>query len=105
MIVYISDPKNSNRELLQLVNPFSNGSEYKINSKYLVALQHTNDKVTEKEIRERSHFTISTYTIKYLEITLTKEVKDMFDKNIKFLKKEIEEYTRKMERSPMLLDR
>ena len=31
MIVYISDPKNSTRELLQLMNTFSNVARYKIN--------------------------------------------------------------------------
>ena len=32
-IVYISDPKNSNKELLQLLNTFSNVAGYKINPK------------------------------------------------------------------------
>ena len=36
---------------------------------------------------------IATNSIKYLEVTLTKEVKDLFDKNFKDLKKEIEEDT------------
>ena len=33
MIVYINDPKNSARELLQLINTFSNVAGYKINLK------------------------------------------------------------------------
>ena len=33
MIVYISDPKNSTKELRQLINTFSNVARYKINSK------------------------------------------------------------------------
>ena len=33
MIVYISDPRNSTKELLQFINTFSNGAGYKINSK------------------------------------------------------------------------
>ena len=33
MIVYMSDPKNSTKELLQLINTFSNVAGYKINSK------------------------------------------------------------------------
>ena len=41
MIVYISDPKNSTKELLQLINTFSNGDRYKINSKKSVALLYT----------------------------------------------------------------
>jgi hypothetical protein len=32
MIVYISDPKNSNRELLNLINSFGEVAGYKINS-------------------------------------------------------------------------
>ena len=44
MIVYISDPKNSTKELLQLINTFSNVTGYKINSKKSVALLYTKDK-------------------------------------------------------------
>ena len=33
MIVNISDPKNSTKELLHFINSFSNVAEYKINSK------------------------------------------------------------------------
>ena len=33
MIVYISDPKNFTKELLQLINTFSNVAGYKNNSK------------------------------------------------------------------------
>ena len=46
-----------------------------------------NDKGAEKEIRETSPFTITTNKIKYLGVTLTKEVKDLYDKNVKSLKK------------------
>jgi hypothetical protein len=38
MIVYISDHKNSNRELLQLIKTFSKVATYKSNSKKSVAL-------------------------------------------------------------------
>ena len=44
MIVYISDPKDSTKELLQLINTFSNVAGYKINSKKSVALLYTKDK-------------------------------------------------------------
>ncbi|KAK7831163.1 hypothetical protein U0070_020383 [Myodes glareolus] len=100
MIVYISDPKNSTKELLQLINTFSNVAGYKINSKKSVALLYTKDKEAEREIRETSPFTIATNSIKYLGVTLTKEVKDLFDKNFKSLKNEIEEDTRKWKDLP-----
>ena len=95
MIVYMSYPKNSTKKLLQLINTFSNVAGYKINSKKSVALLYTKNKEAEREIREISPFTIATNSIKYLGVTLTKEVKDLFDKNFKSLKKEIEEDTRK----------
>ena len=94
MIVYISDPQNSTQELLQLINTFSNVLGYKINSKKSVTLLYTNNKWDEKEIREIPPFIIVT-NIKYLGVTLTKQVKDLYDKNFKFLKKEIEGDIRK----------
>ena len=95
MIVYISDPQTSTKELLQLINNFSEVAGYKINSKKSVALLYTKEREAEREFRETSPFTIATNNIKYLGVTLTKEVKDLFDKNFKALKKEIEENTRK----------
>ena len=61
----------------------------------MIALLIKDDKWAEKEIRETPPFTITTNKIKYLELTLTKEVKDLYDKNIKSMKKEIEEGIKK----------
>ena len=82
MIIYITDPQNSPRELLQETNTFSNLPGYNINSKTLVALLYTNDKEAAKKIRETSPSTIATNDIKYLEVTLTKKVKDLFDNSV-----------------------
>jgi hypothetical protein len=54
-----------------------------------MTILYTKDKQGGKEIRETTPFTIVTNNIKYLGVTLTKEVKDLYDKNFKFLKKEI----------------
>jgi hypothetical protein len=94
MIIYISDPKNSNRELLNLINNFSEVAEYKINSNKSMAFLYIKDKQAEKEIRETTTFSIVTNNIKYLGVTLTKEVKDLYDKNFKSLKKEIKDLRR-----------
>ena len=59
MIVYVSDFKNSMRELIQLINTFSKVTGYKIPSKQLIALLYTNGKWTEKEIRETTPFKIA----------------------------------------------
>ena len=99
MIVYISDPKNSTRELLNLINGFSEVAGYKINSNKSMAFLYTEDKQAEKEIRE-TPFTIVTKNIKYLSVTLTKEVKELYDRNFKSLKKEIEEDLRRWKDLP-----
>jgi hypothetical protein len=67
---------------------------YKINSNKSMAFLYTKDKLTEKEIRETTPFTIVTNNVKYFSVTLTKEVKDLYDKNFKSLKKEIEDVRR-----------
>ena len=100
MIVYISDPKNSTRELLNLINSFSAVAGYKINSNKSMAFLYTKDKRTEKEIMETTPFTIVTNNVKYLGVTLTKQVKDLYNKNFKSLKKEIEEDLRRWKDLP-----
>jgi hypothetical protein len=91
MIVYISDPKISIRELLLLMNSFSVVAGYEINSNKSVVILYTMDKQAVKEIRETKPFLILTHNIKYLGLTLTKEVKDLYDKHFKSLKKEIKD--------------
>ena len=44
MIVYISDPKNSTRELLNRINSFSKLAGYEINSNKSVAFLYSKDK-------------------------------------------------------------
>jgi hypothetical protein len=51
MIVYISDPQNFTRELLNLINNFRKVAGYKINSNRSVAFLYSKDKHAEKEIR------------------------------------------------------
>jgi hypothetical protein len=53
MIVYISDPKNSTRELLNLINSFSAIAGHKIISNKSIAFLYTKDKWAEKEIRKQ----------------------------------------------------
>jgi hypothetical protein len=60
---------------------------------------YTKDKRTEKEIM-KTPFTTVTNNIKYLGMTLTKEVKDLYDKNFKSLTKDIEEDLRRWKDLP-----
>jgi hypothetical protein len=65
-----------------------------------MALLYRKGKQAAKEIRERTPFTIVTNNIKYLGVTLTKEVKDLYDKNFKSLKKEVKEDLRRWKDLP-----
>jgi hypothetical protein len=62
---------------------------YKINSKKSVVLLYINNKWAEKEIKEITPFTVAMNNIKYLGVTLTKQAKDLSDKNFKSLKREM----------------
>jgi hypothetical protein len=54
MRVYIRDPRNSIRGLLNLINSYSALAGYKINSNKSVASLYIKDKQEEKEIRENN---------------------------------------------------
>jgi hypothetical protein len=86
MIIFISELKTFTRELLNLINNFCELAGYKINSNISMAFLYTK---LEKDIRETTPFTIVIINITYLGVTLIKEVKNMYDKNYKSLKKKI----------------
>jgi hypothetical protein len=71
MVVYISDLKNSTKEL-QLINTFTTWMDIKINSNKSVTLLYTYNKWTEKDNLSGQPFTKATNNIKYLGVTLSK---------------------------------
>ena len=70
MILYIENPKDSIRKLLELISEFSKVSGYKINTQKSLTFLYTNNEKSEREIKESVPFTIATKRIKYLGITL-----------------------------------
>ena len=93
MILYIENPKDSTRKVLELVNEYSKVAGYKINMQKSLAFLYTNNEKIEREIKETIPVTIAMKRIKYLGIYLTKETKDLYIENHKTLMKEIEEDT------------
>ena len=75
MILYIENPKDTTRKLLELINEYSKFSGYKINTWKSLAFLYTNNKKTEREIKQTIPFTIAMKIIKYLGINLPKETK------------------------------
>ena len=83
MILYIENPKDSIKKLLELINDYSKLSGYKINTQKSLAFLYTNNEKTEREIKETIPFTIATKRRKYLAINLPKETKDLCIENYK----------------------
>ena len=93
MILYLENPKDSTRKLLELIHEFGKVSGYKINTQKSMAFLYTNNERAEKEIREAIPFTIASKRIKYLGVNLPKDTKDLYSENYKPLMKEIKDDT------------
>ena len=91
MILYIENPKNNIRKLLELISGFSKVSGYKINTQKSLAFLYTNNEKSEREIKESIPFTTATKRIKYLVINLPRETKELYTENYKTLMKEIKD--------------
>ena len=100
MILYIENPKDSIRKLLDLINEYSKVARYKINTQKSLAFLCNNNEKREREIKETIPFTIVTKRIKYLSIYLPKETKDLYIENYETLVKEIKEGTNRWRNTP-----
>ena len=58
MILYIKNPKDSTRKLLELINEYSKVASYKINTQKSLTFLYTKNEKTEREIKETIPFTI-----------------------------------------------
>ena len=76
MILYIQNPKDATRKLLELINECGKVAGYKINAQKSLAFLYTNDEKSESEIKETLPFTTATKRIIHLGINLPKETKD-----------------------------
>jgi len=86
MTLYIENPKDSIRKLLELISEFSKVAGYKTNLHFYMLT-----KKSEIEIKETIPFTIATKRIKYLGINLSRETKELYTENYITLMKEIKE--------------
>ena len=102
MTLYTENPKDTTKKLVELINEFDKVVGQKINVQKSVAFLQTNNKLSEREIKETIPFTIASKRIKYLGINLTKGVKDLGSENYKTLK--LLSSTKHMERYTMFMD-
>ena len=60
MVLYLENPKDATRKLLELINEFSKVAGYIINTQKSLAFLYTNNEKSEREIKETIPFTIAT---------------------------------------------
>ena len=91
IMLYIENPKDSIRKLLELISEFSKVAGYKINTQKSLAFLYNDNEKSEREIKKSITFIIATKRIKYLGINLPKEKKELYTENFKTLMKEIKD--------------
>ena len=89
MILYLENPKDPTRKLLELSKEYSKVTGYKINTQKCLVFLYTNKEKSEREIKETIPFTIAMKRIKYLGMNLPKEIKELYAENCKICMKEI----------------
>ena len=89
MILYIENPKDIIRKLLEVISEFSKVAEYRINTQKSLAFLYTKNEKSEREIKESIPFTTATKILKYLGINLPKGTEELYTENYKTLMKEI----------------
>ena len=60
MILYLKNPKDTIRKLLELISEFSKVAGYKINAQKPLVFLYTNNEKPKREIKESTPFTIAT---------------------------------------------
>ena len=60
MTLYIENPKDATRKLLELINEFGKVVGYKMNAQKSLAFLYTYNEKSEREIKETLPFTIAT---------------------------------------------
>ena len=97
MTLYIENPKDSIRKLLELTSEFRKVEGYKINTQKSLAFIYTNNDKSEGEINPIHHCNNNK---KYLGIDLPKETKELYPENYKTLMKEIKDDINRWRDSP-----
>ena len=75
MIVYMENPIDSIKKLLDLITEFCKTAECKVNTQKSKAILYTNNETAGREIRKDIPFDMATRKIKYLGVNRTKEEK------------------------------
>ena len=93
MILYIENPKDITRKLLEFISEFGKVAGYKINTQKYLAFLYSNNERSEREIKKTIPFTTASERIKCLGKNLPKGAKEPYSENYKMLMKEVKDDT------------
>uniref|UniRef100_A0A8D0GM46 Reverse transcriptase domain-containing protein n=1 Tax=Sphenodon punctatus TaxID=8508 RepID=A0A8D0GM46_SPHPU len=100
LLVYITKPEETLPELLKLMDDFGKVSGYSINKEKSFALVFGEGAVQEEHLKKLSPFPISESGLKYLGVTLTKNLRNLYTANflplLKNLKEEVQPWKKLM---------
>jgi len=65
LILYIENPKDNTRKLLELINEYNKDIGHRINTQKSLVFLYTNNEKSKREIKESIPFTIANKIIKY----------------------------------------
>lgn len=82
-MILCTEKHKESTKLLELINDFSEVTEYKINIEKSVVFLYTSNEEPKNEIKNTIPFTTSSHRIKYLRINLVPKVQDLHTENYK----------------------
>ena len=82
-MLYMENPRDNIRKILELISEFSKVEGYKINTQKSLAFLYTSNDKSERGIKESIPFPIATKIIKYLRINQLRRQKNCTQKIIR----------------------
>uniref|UniRef100_A0A7N4P7Z2 RNA-directed DNA polymerase n=1 Tax=Sarcophilus harrisii TaxID=9305 RepID=A0A7N4P7Z2_SARHA len=81
MMVYLENPRDSAKKLLEIIHNFSKVAGYKINPHKSSAFLYITNKIQQSELQREIPFKVTTDNIKYLGIYLPRENQKLYEQN------------------------
>ena len=89
MMVYLQNPKESTKKLVEIINSFIKVAGYKTNAHKSSAFLHTTKTSQQQELEREIPFRITLNNIKYLAIYLPRQTQELYEHNYKTLSSQL----------------
>ena len=89
MMVYFKNPRESTKNLVEIINNFSKVAGYKINAQKSSAFLNISNTSQQQELEKEIPFKITLENIKYLGIYLPRQIQELYEHNYKTLSSQL----------------